>query len=74
MGWSGALSAESYPGGLSGVHDSFCVELKKCFSRADVKVPLDGSVDENLRFVEEPIEIVERDVKKLKAKKRFHLD
>nr|GEV85301.1 putative reverse transcriptase domain-containing protein [Tanacetum cinerariifolium] len=29
-------------------------------------------VDENLRFVEEPIEIVERDVKKLK-RRRIHL-
>ncbi|GKC00699.1 hypothetical protein Tco_0986835 [Tanacetum coccineum] len=36
----------------------------------DVQVPLDEiEIDENLRFVEEPIEIVERDVKKLKRRK-----
>ncbi|GKA26416.1 putative reverse transcriptase domain-containing protein, partial [Tanacetum coccineum] len=35
----------------------------------DVQVPLDEiEIDENLRFVEEPIEIVERDVKKLKRR------
>ncbi|GJZ89600.1 putative reverse transcriptase domain-containing protein [Tanacetum coccineum] len=33
-------------------------------------VPLDEiEIDENLRFVEEPIEIVERDVKKLKQRR-----
>ncbi|GKB73263.1 hypothetical protein Tco_0934675 [Tanacetum coccineum] len=33
-------------------------------------VPLDEiEIDENLRFVEEPIEIVERDVKKLKRRR-----
>ncbi|GKF23802.1 putative reverse transcriptase domain-containing protein [Tanacetum coccineum] len=36
----------------------------------DVQVPLDEiEVDENLRFVEEPLEIVERDVKKLKRRR-----
>ncbi|GKB69395.1 putative reverse transcriptase domain-containing protein [Tanacetum coccineum] len=36
----------------------------------DVQVPLDEiEIDENLRFVEEPIEIVERDVKKLKRRR-----
>ncbi|GJW80183.1 putative reverse transcriptase domain-containing protein, partial [Tanacetum coccineum] len=36
----------------------------------DVQVPLDEiEIDENLRFVEEPIEIVERDVKKLKQRR-----
>ncbi|GJW65630.1 putative reverse transcriptase domain-containing protein [Tanacetum coccineum] len=35
----------------------------------NVQVPLDEiEIDENLRFVEEPIEIVERDVKKLKRR------
>ncbi|GKA60755.1 putative reverse transcriptase domain-containing protein [Tanacetum coccineum] len=38
--------------------------------RFDVQVPLDEiEIDENLRFVEEPIEIVERDVKKLKQRR-----
>ncbi|GJX70840.1 hypothetical protein Tco_0308011 [Tanacetum coccineum] len=36
----------------------------------DVQVPLDEiEIDENLRFVKEPIEIVERDVKKLKRRR-----
>ncbi|GJV49970.1 putative RNA-directed DNA polymerase, eukaryota, reverse transcriptase zinc-binding domain protein [Tanacetum coccineum] len=42
--------------------------------RFDVHVPLDEiEIDENLRFVEEPTEIVERDVKKLK-RRRIPLD
>ncbi|GJY94205.1 hypothetical protein Tco_0510566 [Tanacetum coccineum] len=44
--------------------------LKKCLAEPDVQVPLDEiEIDENLRFVKEPIEIVERDVKKLKRKR-----
>ncbi|GJR67897.1 hypothetical protein Tco_0339920 [Tanacetum coccineum] len=36
----------------------------------DVQVPLDEiEIGENLRFVEEPIEIVDRDVKKLKRRR-----
>ncbi|GJU45142.1 putative reverse transcriptase domain-containing protein [Tanacetum coccineum] len=42
----------------------------KCLAEPDVQVPLDEiEVDENLRFVEEPLEIVERDVKKLKRRR-----
>ncbi|GJX55748.1 putative reverse transcriptase domain-containing protein [Tanacetum coccineum] len=59
------------PQELSCVHDKFHVSnLKKCLAEPDVQVPLDEiEIDENLRFVEEPIEIVERDVKKLKRRK-----
>ncbi|GKC83267.1 putative reverse transcriptase domain-containing protein [Tanacetum coccineum] len=59
------------PQELSCVHDTFCVSnLKKCLAESDVQVPLDEiEIDENLRFVKEPIEIVERDVKKLKRRK-----
>ncbi|GKE66791.1 hypothetical protein Tco_1520952 [Tanacetum coccineum] len=40
------------------------------FVDPDVQVPLDEiEINENLRFVEEPIEIVERDVKKLKRRR-----
>nr|GFB82686.1 putative reverse transcriptase domain-containing protein [Tanacetum cinerariifolium] len=36
----------------------------------DVQVPLDKiEIDENLHFVEEPIEIVERNVKSLKRRR-----
>ncbi|GKC16854.1 putative reverse transcriptase domain-containing protein, partial [Tanacetum coccineum] len=56
---------------LSCVHNTFHVSnLKKCLVDPDIQVPLDEiEIDENLRFVEEPIEIVERDVKKLKRRR-----
>ncbi|GKE61907.1 putative reverse transcriptase domain-containing protein, partial [Tanacetum coccineum] len=59
------------PKELSCVHDTFHVSnLKKCLAEPDVQVPLDEiEIDENLRFIEEPIEIVERDVKKLKQRR-----
>ncbi|GJR85942.1 reverse transcriptase domain-containing protein [Tanacetum coccineum] len=59
------------PQEISCVHDTFHVSnLKKCLAESDVQVPLDEiEIDENLRFVKEPIEIVERDVKKLKRRK-----
>ncbi|GJR68539.1 putative reverse transcriptase domain-containing protein [Tanacetum coccineum] len=58
------------PHELSCIHDTFHVSnLKKCLAESDVQVPLEEiEIDENLRFVEEPIEIVERDVKKLKRR------
>ncbi|GJV74253.1 hypothetical protein Tco_1494248 [Tanacetum coccineum] len=53
------------PHELSSLHDTFHVlNLKKCLAEPDVQVPLEEiEIEENLRFVEEPIEIVERDVK-----------
>ncbi|GJR12421.1 putative reverse transcriptase domain-containing protein [Tanacetum coccineum] len=59
------------PQELSCVHDTFHVSnLKKCLAEPDVQVPLEEiEIDENLRFVEEPIEIVDRDVKKLKRRR-----
>ncbi|GJW86360.1 hypothetical protein Tco_0161700 [Tanacetum coccineum] len=59
------------PQELSCVHDTFHVSnLKKCLAEPDVQVPLDEiEIDENLRFVEEPIKMVERDVKKLKRRR-----
>ncbi|GJV20909.1 putative reverse transcriptase domain-containing protein [Tanacetum coccineum] len=64
--WKGVLPQE-----LSCIHDTFHVSnLKKCLAESDVQVPLEEiEIDENLRFVEEPIEIVERDVKKLKRRR-----
>ncbi|GJU09355.1 putative reverse transcriptase domain-containing protein [Tanacetum coccineum] len=42
----------------------------KCFAESDVQVPLEElEIDENLRFVEEPNEMVERGVKKLKRRR-----
>ncbi|GJV67414.1 putative reverse transcriptase domain-containing protein [Tanacetum coccineum] len=58
------------PQELSCIHDTFHVSnFKKCLAESDVQVSLEEiKIDENLRLVEEPIEIVERDVKKLKRK------
>nr|GEZ78389.1 hypothetical protein [Tanacetum cinerariifolium] len=42
----------------------------KCLAEPDVQVPLNETeIDENLHFVKEPIDIVERDVKKLKRRR-----
>ncbi|GJY96240.1 putative reverse transcriptase domain-containing protein [Tanacetum coccineum] len=56
------------PEELSGVHDTFHVSnLKKCLADASLHVPLDEiKVDKTLRFVEEPVEIMDREIKSLK--------
>nr|GEV35021.1 putative reverse transcriptase domain-containing protein [Tanacetum cinerariifolium] len=53
---------------LSSVHDTFHVSnLKKCLTDANLHVPLyEIKVDKTLRFVEEPVEIMDREVKSLK--------
>ncbi|GJR75799.1 putative reverse transcriptase domain-containing protein [Tanacetum coccineum] len=56
------------PEELDGVHNTFHVSnLKKCLADPTLQVPLDEiQVDARLNFVEEPIEILEREFKKLK--------
>ncbi|GJX85412.1 putative reverse transcriptase domain-containing protein [Tanacetum coccineum] len=56
------------PEELNGVHDTFHVSnLKKCLANPTLKVPLDEiRVDAKLNYVEEPVEILEREFKKLK--------
>ncbi|GKB67370.1 hypothetical protein Tco_0928782 [Tanacetum coccineum] len=56
---------------LSGVHDTFHVSnLKKCLADASLHVPLNEiKVDKTLRFVEEPVEIMDREIKSLKRSK-----
>ncbi|GKC30101.1 hypothetical protein Tco_1037395 [Tanacetum coccineum] len=56
---------------LSGVHDTFHVlNLKKCLADASLHVPLDEiKVDKTLRFVKEPVEIMDREIKSLKRSK-----
>ncbi|GKA11149.1 reverse transcriptase domain-containing protein [Tanacetum coccineum] len=56
---------------LSGVHDTFHVStLKKCFADASLYVPLNEiKVDKTLRFIEEPVEILDREIKSLKRSK-----
>ncbi|GKE59891.1 hypothetical protein Tco_1510258 [Tanacetum coccineum] len=64
------LSTEVTPGAKLCPRHVSCVEPQEMFSEPDVQVPLDKiEIDENLRFIEEPIEIVERDVKKLKRRR-----
>ncbi|GJV78458.1 hypothetical protein Tco_1510042 [Tanacetum coccineum] len=59
------------PEELSGVHDTFHVStLKKCLADASLHVPLNEiKVDKTLRFIEEPAEILDREVKSLKRSK-----
>nr|GEX65432.1 putative reverse transcriptase domain-containing protein [Tanacetum cinerariifolium] len=56
------------PEELSRVHNTFHVSnLKKCHADEPLVVPLDGlHFDDKLQFVEEPVEIVDREVKRLK--------
>nr|GEY73777.1 putative reverse transcriptase domain-containing protein [Tanacetum cinerariifolium] len=53
---------------LSKVHNTFHVSnLKKCHVDEPLAVPLDGlHFDDKLHFVEEPVEIMDREVKRLK--------
>ncbi|GJW95853.1 hypothetical protein Tco_0175525 [Tanacetum coccineum] len=56
-----------FPEELSRVHDTFHVSTKKCLADASLHVPLDEiRVDKTLRFIEEPIEIMDHEVKRLK--------
>ncbi|GJW11486.1 putative reverse transcriptase domain-containing protein [Tanacetum coccineum] len=56
------------PQELSRVHNTFHVSnLKKCYSDEPLAVPLEGlHVDDKLRFMEEPVEIMDQEVKRLK--------
>ncbi|GKE76321.1 putative reverse transcriptase domain-containing protein [Tanacetum coccineum] len=55
------------PQELSRVHSMFHVSnLKKCYSDEPLAVPLDGlHTEDKLHFVEEPVEIMDREVKRL---------
>ncbi|GKC23111.1 putative reverse transcriptase domain-containing protein [Tanacetum coccineum] len=56
------------PEKLSRVHSTFHVSnLKKCLAGEPLAIPLDEiQVDEKLHFIEEPIKIMDREVKRLK--------
>ncbi|GKA09480.1 putative reverse transcriptase domain-containing protein [Tanacetum coccineum] len=56
------------PQELVGIHDTFHVSnLKKCLANVNLYVPLkEIKIDDKLRFVEDSIEIIDREVKKLK--------
>nr|GEV28151.1 putative reverse transcriptase domain-containing protein [Tanacetum cinerariifolium] len=59
------------PEELNGVHDNFHVSnLKKCLADANLHVPLyEIKVDKTFRFVKEPVEIMDQEIKKLKHTK-----
>ncbi|GJS01704.1 putative reverse transcriptase domain-containing protein [Tanacetum coccineum] len=68
----GAISYKlELPQELSRVHSmSHVSNLKKCYSDKPLAIPLDGlHIDEKLHFVEEPIEIIDREVKRLKQRR-----
>ncbi|GKF85831.1 hypothetical protein Tco_0253658 [Tanacetum coccineum] len=53
---------------MSRVHSTFHVlKLKKCMANEPLAIPLDEiQVDDKLYFIEEPVEIMDREVKRLK--------
>ncbi|GKG48927.1 hypothetical protein Tco_0513074, partial [Tanacetum coccineum] len=65
--WRGCLQTRASEE-LSRAHNTFHVShLKKCYADEQLAVPLDGlHFDDKLQFVEEPVEIIDREVKRLK--------
>nr|GEU37162.1 putative reverse transcriptase domain-containing protein [Tanacetum cinerariifolium] len=59
------------PKDLNSVHDTFHVSnLKRCLADANLHMPLDEiKVNKTLCFVKEPVEITDREIKKLKRRK-----
>ncbi|GKF24284.1 putative reverse transcriptase domain-containing protein, partial [Tanacetum coccineum] len=57
-----------FPEELKGIHSTFRVlELKKCSAEGEVVVPLEEiQLDDKLHMIEEPVEIVDKEVKRLK--------
>ncbi|GJS77425.1 hypothetical protein Tco_0727306 [Tanacetum coccineum] len=62
------------PQELSRVHNTFHLfNLRKCYSDEPLSVPLEGlHVDDKLRFMEEPVEIMDQEVKRLKQSPLFY--
>nr|GEZ77810.1 retrotransposon protein, putative, Ty3-gypsy subclass [Tanacetum cinerariifolium] len=56
------------PRELQGIHNTFHVSnLKKCLSDESLSIPLDEvQLDDKLHFIEEPAEIIDHEVKRLK--------
>ncbi|GKA62444.1 hypothetical protein Tco_0761963, partial [Tanacetum coccineum] len=56
------------PQELSSVHNTFHISnLKKCLSNESLIIPLEEiQVDDKLHFIEEPVEIMDREIKQLK--------
>nr|GEV50147.1 putative reverse transcriptase domain-containing protein [Tanacetum cinerariifolium] len=62
------------PKELSNVHSTFYVSnLKKCLSDESLVIPIkELQLDDKLNFVEEPVEVIDREVKQLKQS-RIHI-
>ncbi|GKD16909.1 hypothetical protein Tco_1206067 [Tanacetum coccineum] len=56
------------PEELKGIHSTFHVSnLKKCLAKGDVVVPMEEiQLDDKLHMIKEPVEIVDKEVKRLK--------
>nr|GEY17425.1 reverse transcriptase domain-containing protein [Tanacetum cinerariifolium] len=56
------------PEELKGIHSTFYVlNPKKCIAEGDIVVPNDEiQLDDKLHMIEEPVEVVDREVKRLK--------
>nr|GEY81761.1 reverse transcriptase domain-containing protein [Tanacetum cinerariifolium] len=56
------------PEDLKGIYSTFHVSnLKKCLAKGDIVVPLDEiQLDDKFHMIEEPVEVVNREVKRLK--------
>nr|GEX55096.1 putative reverse transcriptase domain-containing protein [Tanacetum cinerariifolium] len=56
------------PGELKGIHSTFYVLiLKKCLAKGDIVVLMDKiQLDDKLRMIEEPVEVIDREVNRLK--------
>ncbi|GJR64087.1 hypothetical protein Tco_0010152 [Tanacetum coccineum] len=69
--WKGVVYFRKKVKLASSVHDTFHVSnLKKCLADASLHVPLDEiKVDKTLHFVEEPVKIMDREIKSLKRSK-----
>ncbi|GKE72591.1 putative reverse transcriptase domain-containing protein, partial [Tanacetum coccineum] len=57
-----------FPEELKGIHSTFHVsDLKKCLVEGDVVVPMEEiQLDDKMHMIEEPIEIMDKEVKRLK--------
>ncbi|GKE66451.1 hypothetical protein Tco_1520612 [Tanacetum coccineum] len=56
------------PEELKGIYSTFNVSnLKKCLAEGDIVVPMDEiQLDDKLHMIEEPVEFIDREVKRLK--------
>ncbi|GJS31882.1 putative reverse transcriptase domain-containing protein [Tanacetum coccineum] len=67
--WKGVIPYKlELPREHLGIHNTFHVSnLKKCLSDESLVIPLDEiQLDDNFHFIEEPVEIMDREVKRLK--------